>query len=117
MAIFSLFFLEFSDYRDSDATIKICQFFNELSSPSGKVLFEHLLEEFRRVVLEIYEFEKVDVYFDKILGLFGQSQIRSKKYMHSQLSAKLAAKSFQKQRNPTIIFKIKLQYCTDLSSN
>ena len=42
------------------------------------MLPDPLVEEFKLVVVQ-YEFENVDVFFDKLSGIFGRSRLGSKK--------------------------------------
>ena len=55
------------------------------------------MEEFKLVVVEEHEFEKLDVIIIDVFGNFGQSPIGGKKnHSHKGLKAKLAAGAFQK---------------------
>ena len=54
------YFLAFLDYRDPDATIETYEF-SSWTSSSRQLLIELLIEDFKFVALENYNFESLDL--------------------------------------------------------
>ena len=100
--------------QDSYAKIKIYHFFNILSSSDKEVLLELLKEEYKLVVAKKIEIENLETEIDNILGNFGQSRIKRKKYSHQGLGGSLVVGASPKNKKKrAVIFQTKPRCFTD----
>ena len=58
------------------------------------------MEEVKLVVSEQFDFENLDVIVDSVFGIFGRSQIGSKRHTRYGFSAGVAVEAPQKTKKP-----------------
>ena len=63
------------DYQNSDSTVKVHQFSIKRSTSKAEVVLEHLMQEFKLVVVEKHDFGNIDVFIDEKFGFFDRSLI------------------------------------------
>ena len=95
----------FLGHQDSEVKIKILHFSNEYTPSTREIMLELLMENFKVALVEKYNFEKLDVYFDNISGISAGHKPCSNRGKRTQGTLlRLRQQLSNRQRNRAIIF-------------